>query len=86
MKTKEPKSEDWARFVREGLKTWTDESPSNVAYVFTKMTKLFGLCYIYWLELQYLSCVIESYDQGAALDEVCQFNGDVPKAFFDKFK
>lgn len=45
--SKEPSNEEWSRFLREGLNNWTEENPRNVKFDFTKMTKLFGLSYIF---------------------------------------
>lgn len=44
------------------------------------MSKSFGLSYIYWLELQY-----SMVNEGFGLTELCEWNGNVPLKFFDKF-
>jgi hypothetical protein len=79
--TKEPSTTDYQRFVRDGLGTWTDENPSNVVHDFQKMTKLFGLPYILWLEIQY-RILQDGYGN---MDELCRWNGNVPSSFFKKF-
>jgi hypothetical protein len=86
-KTKEPPQEDYSRFVREGLTTWTEETPVNVRYPFARMSKLFGLSYIYWLEIQY-RCLMDSSraNDPQAFDEICRWNGGVPASFFSRFK
>jgi len=79
-KTKNPSNEDWNRFVKDGL-TWSDDQPTNVKYDFTKMCKLFGVSYLYWLEIQF-----KLVDEKMSLKEVCDLNGNVPISFFERFK
>lgn len=84
-KTKEPNQNDWQRFVKEGLANNWDDNQSNVCYDFTKMSKMFGLSYIYWLEIQY-RCFVEGGYAESSFEEMCKWNGNVPAKFFDKFK
>lgn len=69
---------NWNRFVREGMKAWTDESASNVVADFRKMSKQFGREYLEYLDLAWQSC------EGVSIEDFCRWNGDVPVDWFQK--
>ncbi len=79
-KTKPPNEKDWQRFVKEGLVNF--DGKTNVKYEFSKMCKIFGLSYIYYLEIQYKTIDIGGFD----LQEFQDWNGNVPLKFIEKFK
>jgi hypothetical protein len=83
IQTKVPSAKDWHRFLHEGMTNWTESNESNVKYDFSKMTKLFGLSYIYYLECEYLMYKVGG---GFTFEELCLWNGRVPERFFLKFK
>lgn len=69
-------TDDWNRFVKEGL---TTDGPSNVTGQFKTLTKKYGKAYISYLQAAWAAnegCLTE--------EEFCELNGDVPKGFFDK--
>ncbi len=75
---------DYNRFVKEGLKTWSEESPSNVKHDFKKMARMFGYSYIYWLKLQLK--MAKDGTGGFTVDEMMAWNGNVPKEFIQKLE
>lgn len=70
------KSDNWNRFVREGLLVGEE---SNVKFTFKKMSKKFGLCYI-----NYVKAAWEANAGCFTEEEFCVINGNVPQGFFDK--
>lgn len=83
-KTKNPTNKDYSRFIKDGLINYDDNSKSNVKYDFKKMSKIFGLSYIFWLEIQYFLDLNDGL--GITFREMCEINGNVPVEFFNKFK
>lgn len=79
IKSKLPSEEDWARFVKDGLSMNQD---TNVRYDFNKMTKLFGISYIYWLNAQF---IMHRYNS-LSLEELSMVEGGVPMRFWDRFR
>lgn len=77
MKTKEPSLLDWNRLVTEGL---VFDKDSNTKEDFGKMSKKFGLAYIYYIEGAY------SIKDELTDEEFCRLNGNVPMKFMEKFK
>jgi hypothetical protein len=73
---KEPFQKDWVRFVKEGL---CYDGITNVSGDFSKLSKKFGLSYMYYLEIAF-----KSKDE-LTNEEFCQLNGSVPLRFLDKF-
>ena len=81
LKSKEPNNQEWSRFVKDGLVNWSESNFSNVKYDFPKMTKLFGLSYIYWLECQYRMIDTGGFNR----EEMLKWNGNVPESFLKRF-
>lgn len=76
-KTKEPSLQDWNRLVKEGF---SFDGNSNTKEEFGKMSKKFGLAFIFYVEAAY-SIKDEMTDE-----EFCKLNGNVPAKFLEKFK
>jgi hypothetical protein len=69
----------WNRFVREGMPEDFEDINSNVKYDFTKMSKMFGIYYLAYLEAAYYA------KDSLTIEEFCKYNGNVPIDFLKRF-
>ena len=70
------KADAWNRFVKEGL---IDGEESNVSHPFRKLSKLYGLAYI-----DYLQAAWAANADSLTVAEFCAVNGEIPAGFFAK--
>ena len=73
-------TEEWNRFVEEGMPKDFDDIGSNVIYDFDKMTKKFGIAYLSYLEAAYAA------KDTMTDEEFCKINGNIPIKFLDKIR
>lgn len=69
-------SDEWSRLVRDGL---SDTGPTNTRFPFSVMSKKFGLAWIEYCKISWLS------NEGCLTEiEFCEINGGIPSGFFQK--
>ncbi len=81
--TPAPDKDQYDRFLKYGIKDWTNEDPTCVKYDFKDMMRLFGRSYIYFLEIQHKIWL--DPDSKHNYIELCKWHGNVPAKFFDRF-
>lgn len=77
MNIREPSVGDWNRLINEGLNFRGDV---NTLFNFSKMSKKFGLSYLYYLECAYLA------KDEVSEEEFCKLNGEIPIGFLNKIR